>query len=261
MAQPDYSFLKTPKWIAGIVIAALAIVLFVNLGLWQLRRLDERRTLNATIAERMTGTPQDLDDVVVQFGTDPEELEYRRVTVTGEYDGSREVIVQARSLGGRSGHHAATPLRTIGGDLLVVNRGWVPIDVTDPPIEGAEAPSGAVTVTGILRKSETFGPLGSIPESGSLTRIGRLDLPTLQTAWNAQLAPVFLALEVQAPAQPGELPVPLILPLLVEGRHFSYAIQWFLFAAVVAVGFPVLVFRTANREPAAEADPSTAASG
>ena len=122
MAKPDYTYLRTPKWIAGIVIAALAIVLFVNLGFWQLRRLDERRTLNATITTRMTGAPQELDDVIVQFGTDPETLEYRRVSIGGEYDPAAEVVVQARSQGGRSGHHVATQLHTPAGDVLVVNR-------------------------------------------------------------------------------------------------------------------------------------------
>lgn len=248
MGETHYSILRSPKWIAGIVIALVAIVLFVTLGLWQVRRLDERRSLNATIQDRMTATPDDLADVLVQFGPAPEDLEYRRVSVTGEYDLADEVIVQARSQGGRSGHHAATPLLTAGGDLLVVNRGWVPIDVAGPPVEGAAPPTGAVTVTGILRKSETFGPLGSIPESGPLDRIGRIDLPTLETAWGTEVLPVFLALESQQPAQPGDLPDPLLLPRIGEGRHLSYAIQWFLFAGVVVVGFPILVVRTARKE-------------
>jgi cytochrome oxidase assembly protein ShyY1 len=59
--------------------------------------------------------------------------------------------------------------------------------------------------------------------------------------------PVYLALETQDPAQQGDLPVPLDLPELGEGPHLSYAVQWFLFAAVVAIGFPVLVIRTASR--------------
>lgn len=261
MAKPDYSFLRSPKWIAGIVIAGLAIVLFVNLGLWQLRRLDERRALNETITARMSGEPEQLDDVIVQFGTDPDSLEYRRVSASGDYDPTAEVIVQARSQAGRSGHNVATPLRTPAGDVLVVNRGWVPIDVSEPPVEGAESPTGPVTVTGILRKSETFGPLGTIPTGEQLTKIGRIDLPTLEQTWGNEIMPVFLALETQDPAQSGDLPVPLMSPLLDEGRHLSYAFQWFLFAAVVAVGFPILVVRTARREPTEERNAAAAPPG
>lgn len=242
----DFSFLRAPKWIVGIVIAVLAIVLFVNLGLWQLRRLDERRVLNATITSRMTATPEDLDDVLVQFGTDPEALEYRRVAVSGTYQPADEVILQARSQGGRSGHHVLSPLVTEAGEVLVVDRGWVPIDAEGPPVVGAEPTELEVVATGVVRKSETFGPLGDIPDQGPVTHIGRIDLPALAAGWDVEVLPVYLALETQDPPQQGGLPLPLLLPDVGEGPHLGYAIQWFLFAAVVAVGFPILVVRTAK---------------
>ena len=64
MADRDFSFLRTPRWIAGILIALIAVILFLNLGLWQLRRLDERSALNTTITNRMTATPEDIGDVL-----------------------------------------------------------------------------------------------------------------------------------------------------------------------------------------------------
>lgn len=243
----EFSFLRSPRWIAGMLIAGVAIVLFVNLGLWQLQRLDERGALNTTITTRMTGAAENLDDVLVQFGSDPEDLEYRRVVVSGTYQPAEEVILQARSQGGRSGNHVLTPLATATGDLLVVDRGWVPIDVEGPPVAGAEPATLDVTVTGILRKSETFGPLGDVPETGPVTRIGRIDLPALAHGWGVEVLPVSLALETQDPGQPVDLPVPVPLPDVGEVPHLGYAIQWFLFAMVVAVGFPILVIRTAKQ--------------
>ena len=133
MADRAFSFLRTPRWIAGILIALIAVILFLNLGLWQLRRLDERSALNTTITNRMTATPEDIGDVLAQFGPDPETLEYRRVAVSGTYRLTDEAILQSRSQGGRSGHNALTPLVTTTGEVLVVDRGWVPIDVQGPP--------------------------------------------------------------------------------------------------------------------------------
>lgn len=261
MADRDFSFLRTPRWIAGILIALIAVVLFVNLGLWQLRRLDERSVLNSRITNRMTATPEDLHDVLARFGSDPEMLEYRRVAVSGTYRLTDEAILQSRSQGGRSGHNALTPLVTTTGEMLVVDRGWVPIDVQGPPIVGAEPAAVDVTLTGILRRSETYGPLGDVPETGPVTHIGRIDLPALASGWGSEVLPVYLALETQDPAQQGDLPVPLILPELGEGPHLSYAVQWFLFAAVVAIGFPVLVIRTAShrgtQSPSGADGPST----
>ncbi len=44
--------LLRPRWLVGTIIAVVLIVLFVNLGFWQLRRLDEKRDRNAAIEDR-----------------------------------------------------------------------------------------------------------------------------------------------------------------------------------------------------------------
>ena len=43
--------------VAVVVIAVLVAATCVNLGLWQLRRLDERRALNAEILDRRSASP------------------------------------------------------------------------------------------------------------------------------------------------------------------------------------------------------------
>ena len=60
MATTDYSFVRRPRWIAGHLIAAIAVVIFVLAGLWQLSRLDERRETNAVIGARALGPAIDL---------------------------------------------------------------------------------------------------------------------------------------------------------------------------------------------------------
>lgn len=244
----SYSFLKSTVWIAGILIVVVTIATFINLGMWQLRRLDERRTLNATIEYRMAQDPVDLSQLLITSGNDPEALEYRRVTATGTYNTDHEVLLQARTLNGVSGHNVVTPL--LAGDINVaVNRGWVPIDSGGPPVPEALPPTGTVTVDGILRASETRGPTGVVADDGSYQKIGRLDLDLLTPQWGAALLPVYLQLGTQVPSQ-AQYPSPLPPPEVGEGAHLSYAIQWFVFAAVVAIGFPILVVSTARRQQA-----------
>ena len=38
-----------PKWIAFHVLVVVVVVAMINLALWQLRRLDERRDFNAQV--------------------------------------------------------------------------------------------------------------------------------------------------------------------------------------------------------------------
>ncbi len=237
-----YGFLKSPLWIAGVIIALVAIVSFVNLGLWQLRRLDERHALNAVIEERSEADPAPLASVVATHGTDPEALAYRRVLVEGAYDAPAEVMLVGTTLNGRSGHDVVTPLVASEG-TVAVDRGWVPIDTEGPPAAGAAPPAGRVEAVGVLLPSQTHGSLGTPASDGGYARVGRIDLDALGPQWSPDLLPVYLLLETQTPAG-GELPVPRPPPEPGEGPHLSYAIQWFLFALIVAVGFPALVYRT-----------------
>ncbi len=257
----SYRFLLRPRWIAAILIAAAAIVAFVALGFWQLERLAERRTINAKILDRATSEPVDLDGLVAGGSGDVTDLEYLPVVAEGRYLADREIILSARSQAGRSGHNVLTPLVTRAGTTVVVDRGWVPIDVDGPPVVGAEPPDGVVRVVGMLRRSETYGPLGPV-DTVPFERIGRIDLPILAERLDLDLIPMYVVLVDQEPAQEGELPIPLPPPQLSEGPHKAYAVQWFLFALVVAVGFPVLLVRTAKGEirPSSSGRPSTPSS-
>ena len=223
------------------MIALITVIAFVNLGLWQLRRLDERRAINATIEERTTTDPVPIGVVVATHGTDSEALVYRRVSVTGTYDHADEVLIVGTTLRG-SGNDVLTPLR-IDGATIAVNRGWVAIDAGGPPVAGAEPPVGAVEVTGVLLEGQSFGSLGTPEKDGRYDRMGRIDLDALTPQWGSDLLPVYLLLESQDPAG-GEMPVPRPPPRVNEGPHLSYAVQWFLFAVIAAIGFPVLIYRT-----------------
>ena len=59
-----YRFLLRPRWIAFTVVVVTAIVVMVNLGFWQLRRLDERRAFNDAVAARIDQPAVDLDELV-----------------------------------------------------------------------------------------------------------------------------------------------------------------------------------------------------
>lgn len=248
----SYRFARRPRWIVGHVIALSAIVLFVNLGLWQLSRHDERSALDATLAARTAAPVLSIDEAL---GLPIEELELRRIEVTGVFDPSQEVILQARSFNGRSGHNVITPLRDAQGRFVLVNRGWVPIDTAGPPVVSAPPPPGEAQIVGIARKTEVRGNLGPIdPATGPLVRISRVDIDRLAPQIKGDLFPFYL--QQVSPASRGELPLVLDAPEPGGGPpHLAYAVQWFAFAAVVAVGYPLLLRSTA-RKPASSAFPS-----
>jgi surfeit locus 1 family protein len=228
-----------------VVVVALAI-LFINLGFWQLNRLEERRLENAVGESRFAEEPQDLTALLEGAGGDTGSLEFRRATVTGEYQPADEVLIRSQVYQAVSGFHVITPLVGEDGTAVLVNRGWVPLDADEVPVTAAAPPEGEVTVTGWIRPAQTRGALGPTdPEEGRLVTMNRVDIERIQQQVPYPLEPVYLsALE----GTEGELPVPASGPTFEdEGPHLGYAIQWFSFALIGVVGYFFLLRRAARR--------------
>jgi surfeit locus 1 family protein len=245
-------FWLRPKWVFGHLLCLLLVVVFINCGFWQLRRLHQKQHRNALIHAREAAPPTSLEDAL-RAGADG--AVYRRVTVRGHWDAAETVLVRSRALNEQPGFHVLTPL-VVGGQAVVVNRGFAPLGGgTDEAIISNVVPEarGTVTVSGLLRASETRGSIGPRDAAGTQLVVNRIDVPRLQRQVDEHLVPVYLQLTGPAPA-PGTFPALLPLPATDEGPHRSYAVQWFIFATVGVVGWPLLLRKQA-RDLAREGDP------
>ena len=226
--------------VAVVVVAAVVATTCVGLGLWQLRRLEERRELNATILDRRSDPPVVIEGASARPDLDP----YRPAAARGTYDLEHEVLLYGRSLDGEAGHHLVTPLVLPGGGAILVVRGWVPFAMQTAPVRGAAPPAAEVEVSGFLVPDEGDG--STAPDAEGIIRV--LDVMGIASTLPFDVFPLALQLAEQAPPQPGPLPTPVPMPELSEGPHLSYAIQWFAFAAVAVIGAAILLRR--DRGPA-----------
>ncbi|HKA59222.1 MAG TPA: SURF1 family protein, partial [Gemmatimonadales bacterium] len=110
------------------VAAVLAATVCVGAGIWQLRRLDQRRARNALIAARRALPPLELGSAGGggRGGVAVDSVGQRRVTAHGAYDFSAEQTWPGRSFQGTPGVALVTPLRLADGSAVLVDRGWVP---------------------------------------------------------------------------------------------------------------------------------------
>jgi surfeit locus 1 family protein len=221
---------RRPIWLLGHVIALAAVVAFVRLGVWQLDRLDEKQERNRIIAARADGPAVDVEDV------DPDEGDYQHVVARGRFDAGDEVLVRNRTYQGTVGAEVVTPLVLDDGTAVLVDRGWIPLDTAAP-----SPPDGEVEVEGLLRATQRrrIGPKD--PAEGELDVVNRIDVERIQQQSDLDLFPLWLA--QSSPEPEGDYPILLPPPPRDEGPHRSYAIQWFLFASVVLVGYPLLLRR------------------
>lgn len=264
-----YDFLRRPAWIVSHVLVALAVVAMIGLGFWQRQRWIDERDKSDALEQQAAGTPVPLDDVLTDAGvTDatspaavPESVEFRRVEVTGAYDAAHEVLVRNRSQGGAPGAWVLTPLVQDDGTAVAVVRGWVPLDVDPPapPFPGSEPPEGEVTVTGLVQRSQQQGTFGGTdPESGTLRTLARVDVPRLDQQVGAAFEPVYVVLDGQTPPQPAAangLPEPVKIEVPTPETNFSYMIQWWIFATIAIVGYPLVLRRVARNRARGDQTP------
>ena len=239
-----YRFLFRPRWVGFHLLVVMAILTMINLGFWQLRRLDERQTFNALVEARYDEPPVPLDRLVPADAAPGDrvldEVEWRPVTASGTYLTDEVFFVVNRSQGGRAGRNVVVPLRLDDGRIVIVNRGFVPLATDVPDVPGTD-----VTLVGRIRTSQdrSLGQLAD-PADGDLEEVQRVDIPRLAPQLPGEVTPVYVDLVTSDPAEAGPFPEPVAAPDLGEGNHLSYAVQWFVFAIAVAVGWVLAVRRS-----------------
>ena len=252
--------LRRPIWALGTLICLAIVVLFISLGLWQLRRLHERQASNHLIAGRMTEQPVDVATLQGP-GTDPDPaaIQYRRVKVTGHWLAGSTILVRSRAMNEVPGYHVLGILVLDDQPVapgakptaVVVNRGFAPLGPNDPNIViPAVAPaSPSAEIEGVLVLSEKRGGIGpKDPAEGVLDVINRVDVPRLQQQEpTVSLEPLFV--QQVEPQVATQIITTLALPDVgSDGPHLSYAFQWFLFASVGVVGWPLLVHKVTKEQ-------------
>lgn len=230
----DYRFARRPGWIAGHLLAVGLLVLFVSLGFWQLQRLDERRATNALVIARSLLQPEPVGDLVDPGDDDgADDIRFRAVVAEGTYSPVAEVGVRSTQ-GGAPGMRIFTALDLGNGESVAVLRGFA-----------GQGSGGEV--------ADTTAPTGPVEVEGIAFPRDRLELVTRQALDDlADGVPGLLPVIVQADEVDVDTLTPVPAPDLSEGPHLSYAVQWFLFAAVGVVGYPLLLRRRAREKPAAE---------
>jgi surfeit locus 1 family protein len=196
------------------VIAALPVLaVLLVLGTWQMRRLHWKEAVLAQLAVAETAAPVPLDAALPQPWT--------RLQVAGQLDHGHEVLLGAEVRGSRMGAQLVTPLLREGAPPLLVLRGWVPLDRTQP----ITRPEGEVTLTGYVRQGEQAGWVAA--KDDPVTRL----FYTFNPAAIGQalgLAPVLpFGLVVVGEAIGSQLPVPATTLPKPENPHLGYALTWY----------------------------------
>jgi surfeit locus 1 family protein len=160
------------KWVV-LFGTLLIMAVTARMGWWQLDRAAQKKALQHAIESQATAEVLPAPALPVD-AAEAERLRYRRITLRGEWQPEHTVYLENRQMRGRPGFFVLTPLKLPAGDAVLVQRGWLPRDMTDrtriPPYR---TPAGEVEVLGrIVAWPSRLTALGDEPAKSRLRRRG-----------------------------------------------------------------------------------------
>lgn len=230
-------------WTTLLVIAG--VIVLVRLGFWQLERLETRRQANAAYKAKIETLPLDLNEPLP--ANEPLELLDRRAIAEGTYDYDHQLILGQQNWQGAPGVHLITPLILRDGTrAILVDRGWIPNqEYTQGNLDRFDE-SGAAVVTGTLQLSQELSGGGTSLIEEPQEEWYRIDIGAIQKQLPYELLPVYMIPAAREGTQ--DLPLRSEPEVdLSDGPHLSYAIQWFSFALMLAIGYGWYVSRNEQR--------------
>jgi surfeit locus 1 family protein len=227
--------IRPKRRIATVITLAVAFVILISLGTWQVERLHWKEGLIAEIEARRTAPPisatQALDDVARDVDVD-----YRAITLSGHFDHTKERYFLATN-DGEPGFYVYTPLTLADGKIVFVNRGFVPEELKDPAKRQPGEVAGDVTVTGLARAKLTAKPSFMVPDNEPAKNLffwKDMNAMASSAGLDKQnVLPFFV--DAGAAPNPGGYPVGNVTQIDLPNNHLSYAVTWYGLAAALVV--------------------------
>lgn len=238
------SYTFSPKLVPTVVTLLLLYLLY-SLGQWQLSRAQFKESLKQQIDSRRDLKPVELG--LLPHGE--QEKQFVPVKITGAFLEGKSFLLDNRVVDQVAGYNVITAFRTLAGQWLLVNRGWIPRTKyrTDLPV--FETPSGQVNLTGFVRTPhKKVFMLGE--QNYDLRRwpviIQSINIEELSGVLNESLLPFIVMLDEKSAAGFNRHWPAFRLD---SDKHIGYAVQWFaLFAALVGIFFIVNTKRLKDDE-------------
>ena len=218
-----------------LILLAVTLTVLVSLGSWQVRRLHWKEALLSEIAERRAMPPVKVEEIsaLLASGSD---VDYRPVELRGTFDHAREQFFFA-TFNGETGYYVYTPMTIAGGNIVFVNRGFIPYDKKDAALRQAGEVQGDVTVRGLARSRLGGKPSWFVPENDLQKNIfywKDLDAMAVHAGLDKTRVLQFFV-DADATPNPGNMPVGGVTQFDFPNNHLQYAVTWYGLAAVLAV--------------------------
>ncbi len=233
--------LLRPRWIAGHLLVLALTGSFIALGFWQLSRDHHKQALvRAARAAYAAPAPEITSGTHLGDGD--------RAQASGRYDADHQVVFRNQVHNGKDGADILTPMLLADGSAVIVDRGWVP--AVGGQLIGSAATviaTNDVVVRGIAHTSSALGAKDAVTSSGTLLSLPRVDLDRIGRGLPYRLRPIWIQAQSETPDPPKGAPALPQPPPPDQVNHMEYTIEWFSFALIGIIGWPVALVAFSRR--------------
>ena len=237
----------------GNIILAFFIligtVFLSGLGVWQLNRLEWKNAMIARVENNLRQPPVPIERIE-EMQSSELDIEYAPTFVSGEFDHTKEQHYFATHKG-RSGYFVYTPLKRSSGQIVFVNRGFVPLDKKNADSRAEGLISGPVKISGLARSAPAQKPNSFVPNNDLAKNIyywKSISQMFGQAYDKMEIQPTMFFIDADDKPVPGGLPVGGVTRIEFPNSHLQYALTWFgLAGALLVVGGYFLLGRISGR--------------
>ncbi len=233
--------------LAFTALALFAIFICIRLGFWQFERYEIRHELTAKISSALSKEATELTS------SSQENVEtWMRILIKGSYDPRYQLQFRGHYFQERYGLEILSLFIPENTDIppIWVDRGWMPAGNSAKEVVAIPAPpNGSLIIRGVLRQYDDPNTRSGVFFALPAPRIGRIDELTLQKSFSGETFHKYLKLDSGSDGSPLATQ-PLTPP--GEGPHLAYAIQWWIFALLIA-GTRIALFK-GERSPGAQSE-------
>lgn len=231
----SYFRLSFRRWLGWLALALTFAVACWFLSQWQFAR---RAQVVAVISQLEKNYSQPPVTFSAAIENNPQVWKWRQMRFQGEYLTNKSLLVRNRALNGNPGFEQLVAFRTYSGEVVFVDRGWLPT--------GSRQDIPDVNPLPVCKNCEVIGRvMPSEPRNGRTAPSGQIATVNsyqaahlLKLGSDSTVRSFYVTLSQENPKSKIS-PVLIAKPQLDEGNHLSYAFQWLVFALM---GFAALAW-------------------
>jgi len=166
-------------------------------------------------------------ETISQMALEGKDIRYHPGKVSGQFDfgNERHYFLPLKS---RVGWHIITPLKLLDGDVVFIDRGFVPDELKLQEKRASDLPAGSLEIEGLVRPFETtqryFTPDNDVKNNKWFWRDGAALYNSLPNYKGRRFG---FMIDAKSSAQYGDWPLAGVTRVQFVDKHFGYALTWY----------------------------------